>query len=80
MKIARLAEAGRVGVKTVRYDQRSGLLSEPERPGGGGFRSYEEGDVRTLGAVNAIASAGKLAVIAPGHASPAPTSQSVSLL
>jgi hypothetical protein len=34
----------------------------------------------TGGAVKAIASAVKLAVIAPGHASPAPTSQSVSLL
>jgi len=48
MTIARLAEAGGVGVETVRYYQRRGLLAEPERPGGKGFRSYGEGDVRRL--------------------------------
>ena len=32
MTIARLAEAGGVGVETVRYYQRRGLLETPPRP------------------------------------------------
>lgn len=48
MTIARLAEAGGVGVETVRYYQRRGLMVEPQRPGGSGFRSYGEEDVRRL--------------------------------
>lgn len=48
MTIAKLAEAGGVGVETVRYYQRRGLLIEPARPGGTGFRSYGDSDVRRL--------------------------------
>jgi MerR family mercuric resistance operon transcriptional regulator len=48
MTIARFAEAGGVGVETVRYYQRRGLLAEPDRPGGSGFRSYTNDDVRRL--------------------------------
>lgn len=58
MTIARLAQAGGVGVETVRYYQRRGLLSEPERPAGGGFRSYGEGDVRRLRFIRQAQAAG----------------------
>ncbi|MBM3927327.1 MAG: MerR family transcriptional regulator [Sphingomonadales bacterium] len=58
MTIARLAEAGGVGVETVRYYQRRGLLSEPERPGGGGFRNYGERDVRRLRFIRSAQAAG----------------------
>lgn len=36
MTIGGLAKAGEVGVETVRYYQRRGLLPLPERPAGGG--------------------------------------------
>jgi len=58
MTIARFAEAGGVGVETVRYYQRRGLLSEPERPGGGGFRNYGERDVRRLRFIRSAQAAG----------------------
>jgi MerR family mercuric resistance operon transcriptional regulator len=58
MTIAKLAQAGGVGVETVRYYQRRGLLSEPERPGGGGFRSYGDGDVRRLRFIRQAQTAG----------------------
>ena len=50
--IAGLAREGGVGVETVRYYQRRGLLGTPERAGGtglgGGIRRYGEEDVRRL--------------------------------
>jgi MerR family mercuric resistance operon transcriptional regulator len=50
--IAGLAREGGVGVETVRYYQRRGLLSTPQRTGGtglgGGIRRYGEEDVRRL--------------------------------
>lgn len=58
MTIARLADAGGVGVETVRYYQRRGLLSEPARPDGGGFRSYGEPDVRRLRFIRSAQAAG----------------------
>jgi MerR family transcriptional regulator, mercuric resistance operon regulatory protein len=52
MTIAGLAKAGGVGVETVRFYQRRGLLAEPERTGGsgpgGGIRRYDAEDVRRL--------------------------------
>jgi MerR family mercuric resistance operon transcriptional regulator len=45
--IAGLAKAGGVGVETVRYYQRRGLLDEPEREPGG-VRRYDDGHVRRL--------------------------------
>jgi MerR family mercuric resistance operon transcriptional regulator len=45
--IGALAEAAGVGVETVRYYQRRGLLSEPVRPQGQ-IRRYGEEDVRRL--------------------------------
>jgi MerR family transcriptional regulator, mercuric resistance operon regulatory protein len=41
MTIARLAEAAGVGVETIRYYQRRGLIEEPERPAQG-YRVYPE--------------------------------------
>lgn len=52
MTIARLAAAGGVGVETVRYYQRRGLLETPPRPegsgSGGGVRRYGAEDLRRL--------------------------------
>lgn len=48
--IGKLAEAGGVGVETVRYYQRRGLLPTPERGGGpdAGVRRYDETALRRL--------------------------------
>ena len=52
LTIGKLAKAGDVGVETVRYYQRRGLLETPARSGGdgwgGGIRRYGEDDVRRL--------------------------------
>ncbi len=58
--IAGLAKAGRVGVETVRYYQRRGLLHTPERGGwqGGGVRRYGTADIQRLRFIRAAQSAG----------------------
>jgi len=48
MTIGALAKAGGVGVETVRYYQRRGLLAEPQRPSGG-VRRYGAAAVARLG-------------------------------
>jgi MerR family mercuric resistance operon transcriptional regulator len=59
MTIAKLAAAGGVGVETVRYYQRRGLVGTPERSGGTvGIRHYEEADVRRLRFIRAAQAAG----------------------
>ncbi len=62
MTIAGLAKAGEVGVETVRYYQRRGLLPTPERADGGGqrggVRRYGESDVRRLRFIRAAQAAG----------------------
>ena len=62
MTIAALARAGGVGVETVRYYQRRGLIAEPTRPEGpglgGGIRRYCEDDVRRLRFIRSAQSAG----------------------
>jgi len=59
MTIGKLAAAGGVGVETVRYYQRRGLLAEPACGGGyGGVRRYGEHDVRRLRFVRAAQAAG----------------------
>lgn len=62
MTIGRLAQAGGVGVETVRYYQRRGLLPTPMRTGGpafaGGVRRYGEGEVRQLRFIKAAQTAG----------------------
>jgi len=47
MTIGTLARKAGVGVETVRYYQRRGLMHEPERPYGG-IRRYFEPDLRRL--------------------------------
>lgn len=62
MTISALARAGGVGVETVRFYQRRGLLETPDRPesGGlaGGVRRYDEGDVRRLKFIRSAQAAG----------------------
>jgi MerR family mercuric resistance operon transcriptional regulator len=56
MTIARLAAAGGVGVETIRYYQRRGLLAEPARAGA--VRRYGDRDVRRLLFIRRAQSAG----------------------
>ena len=53
MTIAALAREGGVGVETVRYYQRRGLLDEPDRPtgagAGGGIRPRRSDDQTGVG-------------------------------
>lgn len=62
MTIAKLAREGGVGVETVRYYQRRGLMAEPERPtgagSGGGVRRYGVDDLRRLRFIKAAQTAG----------------------
>jgi MerR family mercuric resistance operon transcriptional regulator len=52
LTIGKLAAAGGVGVETIRYYHRRGLLDMPARSGGdgwgGGIRRYDADDVRRL--------------------------------
>lgn len=52
LTIGKLAAAGDVGVETIRYYQRRGLMGTPTRSGGdgwgGGVRRYGENDLRRL--------------------------------
>lgn len=59
--ISGLAREGGVGVETVRYYQRRGLLGTPERPSaglGGGVRRYGEPDARRLRFIRSAQRAG----------------------
>lgn len=60
--IAGLARAGGVGVETIRYYQRRGLLKKPERKDrtsrGGGIRRYGDDDIRRLRFIRAAQAAG----------------------
>ena len=61
MTIGTLAREGGVGVETVRYYQRRGLMPEPERsgfPGNGGVRRYGDDDARRLRFIRAAQTAG----------------------
>jgi len=40
MRISELARKAGVGVETVRYYETRGLIRQPPRPAGGGFRAY----------------------------------------
>jgi MerR family mercuric resistance operon transcriptional regulator len=52
LTIGKLAATGGVGVETIRYYQRRGLMGTPVRSGGegwgGGIRRYDADDVRRL--------------------------------
>lgn len=57
--IGKLASEGGVGVETVRYYQRRGLLDTPERAGlYGGVRRYGDEDVRRLRFIRSAQAAG----------------------
>jgi MerR family transcriptional regulator, mercuric resistance operon regulatory protein len=56
LTIAKLAAAGGVGVETIRYYQRRGLLGTPAR--GDGIRRYGSDDVRRLSFVRQAQAAG----------------------
>lgn len=62
MTIAGFAREGGVGVETVRYYQRRGLLDTPDRPdragAGGGIRRYSPNDVRRLRFIRSAQAAG----------------------
>lgn len=59
LTISKLAKAGGVGVETVRFYQRRGLLPVPERGGAeGAIRRYGDDDVRRLRFVRAAQAAG----------------------
>jgi MerR family mercuric resistance operon transcriptional regulator len=56
--ISGLARAGDVGVETVRYYQRLGLIETPARSPREGVRRYGEDDVRRLRFIRSAQSAG----------------------
>jgi MerR family mercuric resistance operon transcriptional regulator len=56
LTIGKLAAAGDVGVETIRFYQRKGLLQQPRREGG--FRHYDTGDVRRLRFIRQAQTAG----------------------
>lgn len=62
LTIAGLAREGGVGVETIRYYQRRGLLAEPPRTGrsglAGGIRRYNDEAVRRLKFVRSAQAAG----------------------
>ena len=62
LTIGKLAAAGGVGVETVRYYQRRGLMGTPVRSGGdgwgGGVRRYGDDDVRRLKFIRAAQASG----------------------
>jgi MerR family mercuric resistance operon transcriptional regulator len=56
LTIGKLAAAGDVGVETIRFYQRKGLLHQPTREGG--FRHYGSEDVRRLRFIRQAQAAG----------------------
>ena len=58
MTIGMLARAGNVGVETIRYYQRRGLIDEPLRDSGAGVRRYGAEAVRRLRFVRSAQTAG----------------------
>jgi MerR family mercuric resistance operon transcriptional regulator len=56
MTIGKLAAAGGVGVETVRFYQRRGLLAEPNR--NGGVRRYDQTDLSRLRFIRAAQAGG----------------------
>lgn len=56
--IGRLAREAGVGVETVRFYERRGLIKQPRRPAGGGYRHYDEGAVQLLRSIRVAQQAG----------------------
>ena len=49
MTIGRLAREAGVGVETVRFYERKGLIEQPPRPLSGGYRAYPREALRRIG-------------------------------
>lgn len=58
MTIAKLARSAGVGVETVRYYQRRGLMPTPAAAGETAYREYGEGEVRRLRFIRRAQAAG----------------------
>lgn len=58
LTIGKLAKAGGVGIETVRYYQRRGLLAEPARRPNGGVRRYGDADLHRLRFIRSAQGAG----------------------
>lgn len=58
MTIGTLARRGGVGVETIRYYQRRGLMRTPGRDGEGAVRRYEADDLKRLRFIRAAQGAG----------------------
>lgn len=58
MTIAKLARTADVGVETVRYYQRRGLMPTPPAAGESAYREYGEGEVRRLRFIRRAQAAG----------------------
>ena len=60
LTVSQLARAGGVGVETIRYYQRQGLMPRPASMGraDGGIRHYDERDVRRLNFIRGSQAAG----------------------
>ena len=48
MTISRAAERAGVGIETIRFYERHGLIEQPPRPKGGGYRFYEDAVVERI--------------------------------
>jgi Hg(II)-responsive transcriptional regulator len=48
MTISRAAERAGVGVETIRFYERRGLIEQPARPRSGGYRFYDDGVVERI--------------------------------
>jgi MerR family copper efflux transcriptional regulator len=48
MTISRAAEQAGVGIETIRFYERRGLIEQPPRPRGGGYRFYNEAVVERI--------------------------------
>jgi DNA-binding transcriptional MerR regulator len=48
MTISRAAEQAGVGVETIRFYERRGLIRQPARPKTGGYRFYDDGVVERI--------------------------------
>jgi MerR family mercuric resistance operon transcriptional regulator len=58
MTIAKLARAAGVGVETVRYYQRRGLMPTPRAAGDGAYRHYDAGHLQRLRFIRRAQAAG----------------------
>ncbi|MBY6058990.1 MerR family transcriptional regulator [Leisingera daeponensis] len=48
MTISRAADEAGVGVETIRFYERKGLIEQPLRPSGGGYREYDRETVERI--------------------------------